>query len=226
MTVDPGELRAIIGPKGAGQDHVLQLDQWISAADFGPRYFRRRGRHRSVAGAPSVARHRGHLSSHRGLPQLSARENLRISVEVASGFRCGRGFARADPMVRARVSDLLDMGGLSGKAHRLVGELAHGDQRAPSCGVELRDASGPTTGCSLWRSRLEDILQALTSFDYCSGKITSPSSPCVRFTLAWRRLVSYGFLTRLAAVMNCITRSSTRATCTTCCGKPERLTAL
>jgi ABC-type uncharacterized transport system ATPase subunit len=32
--------------------------------------------------------------------------------------------------VRARVSDLLDMGGLSGKADRLVGELAHGDQRA------------------------------------------------------------------------------------------------
>jgi branched-chain amino acid transport system ATP-binding protein len=36
----------------------------------------------------------------------------------------------ADQTVRARVSDLLDMGGLSGKADRLVGELAHGDQRA------------------------------------------------------------------------------------------------
>ena len=36
----------------------------------------------------------------------------------------------ADETVHARVSDLLDMGGLSGKADRLVGELAHGDQRA------------------------------------------------------------------------------------------------
>ena len=36
----------------------------------------------------------------------------------------------ADGEIRARVTDLLDMGGLVEKADRLVGELSHGDQRA------------------------------------------------------------------------------------------------
>jgi branched-chain amino acid transport system ATP-binding protein len=36
----------------------------------------------------------------------------------------------ANDEMRARVSELLDMGGLSEKADRLVGELSHGDQRA------------------------------------------------------------------------------------------------
>jgi branched-chain amino acid transport system ATP-binding protein len=33
-------------------------------------------------------------------------------------------------MITGRVSELLEVGGLSDKANRLVGELAHGDQRA------------------------------------------------------------------------------------------------
>ena len=33
-------------------------------------------------------------------------------------------------MISRRVSELLEVGGLSDKANRLVGELAHGDQRA------------------------------------------------------------------------------------------------
>ena len=35
-----------------------------------------------------------------------------------------------DGEIRARVTELLDMGGLADKADRLVGELSHGDQRA------------------------------------------------------------------------------------------------
>ncbi len=59
------------------------------------------------------------------------RENLRIPVEVASGFRLRPWLSRdADKAVRDRVGDLLDMAGLAGKSDRLVGELAHGDQRA------------------------------------------------------------------------------------------------
>ena len=64
-------------------------------------------------------------------PELTVHENLRIPVEVASGFRLQPWLSRdADTKVRARVDELLQMGGLSGKATRLVGELAHGDQRA------------------------------------------------------------------------------------------------
>jgi branched-chain amino acid transport system ATP-binding protein len=64
-------------------------------------------------------------------PELSVHENLRIPVEVASGFRLKPWLSReADEKIRARVAELLQMGGLTEKAGRLVGELAHGDQRA------------------------------------------------------------------------------------------------
>jgi branched-chain amino acid transport system ATP-binding protein len=64
-------------------------------------------------------------------PELSVRENLRIAVEVASGYRTRIWqSAEAEEEVKARVVDLLQMGGLSEKADRLVGEMSHGDQRA------------------------------------------------------------------------------------------------
>jgi branched-chain amino acid transport system ATP-binding protein len=64
-------------------------------------------------------------------PELSVRENLRIATEVAAGYRRRPWISReADAEVSARVTDLSDMGGLSDKETRPVGELSHGDQRA------------------------------------------------------------------------------------------------
>ncbi len=64
-------------------------------------------------------------------PELTVRENLRIPAEVAQGLRLRPWLARADDeRVRARVDELLEMGGLADKADRLVGELPHGDQRS------------------------------------------------------------------------------------------------
>jgi branched-chain amino acid transport system ATP-binding protein len=64
-------------------------------------------------------------------PELTTRENLRIAVEVASGYRYRtRLSSDAEGEVKARVTDLLDISGLVDKADRLVGELSHGDQRA------------------------------------------------------------------------------------------------
>jgi len=64
-------------------------------------------------------------------PELPVRENLRIAVEVAAGNRMNPWLSRdADGEIRARVAELMDRGGLAEKADRLVGELAHGDQRA------------------------------------------------------------------------------------------------
>ena len=63
-------------------------------------------------------------------PELSVRENLSIPVEIASGYGWSSWLSRAaGSKIRAQVSKLLDMGGLADKADRLVGELAHGDQR-------------------------------------------------------------------------------------------------
>jgi branched-chain amino acid transport system ATP-binding protein len=64
-------------------------------------------------------------------PELSVRENLRIAVEVAAGYRLRPWISsEADAEVSARVTDLSDMGGLSDRENRPVGELSHGDQRA------------------------------------------------------------------------------------------------
>jgi len=50
---------------------------------------------------------------------------------VAAGLRVSPWISRSvDRQVRGRVAELLEMGGLAGKADRLVGELSHGDQRA------------------------------------------------------------------------------------------------
>ena len=64
-------------------------------------------------------------------PELTVRENLRIPVEVAAGYRVSPWLSSdADGEIRARVVDLLEMGNLVEKADRPVGELSHGDQRA------------------------------------------------------------------------------------------------
>jgi branched-chain amino acid transport system ATP-binding protein len=131
MTVEPGELRAIIGPNGAGKTTFFNL---ISG------FLRPTSGHITFDGAditdllPARRVWRGIARTFQVtevFPELSVHENLRIPVEVASGFRLRPWLSRvAAEAVGARVSELLDMGGLASKADRLVGELAHGDQRA------------------------------------------------------------------------------------------------
>ncbi len=71
-------------------------------------------------------------------PELTVRENLRIPVEVASGFRLRPWLSKAeDQKIRARVDELLEMGTLTTKAERQVGELSHGDQRATEIMMSL-----------------------------------------------------------------------------------------
>jgi branched-chain amino acid transport system ATP-binding protein len=131
MTVERGELRAVIGPNGAGKTTFFNM---ISG------FFRPTGG-RIVFDGEDIT---GLLPARlvwRGIartfqvtevfPELSVRDNLRIAIEVASGYRL-RPFLRHDAQteVKARVADLLQMSNLAPMADRLVGELSHGDQRA------------------------------------------------------------------------------------------------
>jgi branched-chain amino acid transport system ATP-binding protein len=131
MTVEPGELRAVIGPNGAGKTTFFNLITGFfppsagriifDGEDITPLLPARRV-WRGIARTFQITE---------VFPELTVHENLRIPVEVASGFRLQPWLSReADAKVRARVEELLAMGGLSEKASRLVGELAHGDQRA------------------------------------------------------------------------------------------------
>jgi branched-chain amino acid transport system ATP-binding protein len=131
MALEPGELRAVIGPNGAGKTTFFNTISGFLLPSAG----------RIVFDGEDITSIRPARRVWRGIartfqitevfPELTVRENLRIAVESASGFRLRFWqSAKEGEEVGARVADLLQMSGLTQKADRLVGELAHGDQRA------------------------------------------------------------------------------------------------
>ena len=131
MTVAPGELRAVIGPNGAGKTTFFNMISGFLIPTSG----------RIIFDGEDITRLLPARRVWRGIartfqitevfPELTIRENLRIAVESASGFRLRLWqTSEEDRKVRQCVDELLEMSGLGQKAHRLVGELAHGDQRA------------------------------------------------------------------------------------------------
>lgn len=131
MSVEAGELRAVIGPNGAGKTTFFNLISGFLAPTSGRVLFDGE----DITGLlPARRVWRGITRTFQVtevFPELSVRENLRIAVEVASGYRLRPWMSRhSDAVVSTRVTDLSDMGGLSDKEDFPVGELSHGDQRA------------------------------------------------------------------------------------------------
>jgi branched-chain amino acid transport system ATP-binding protein len=131
LTVEPGELRAVIGPNGAGKTTFFNLISGFFPPTSGSIVF----------DGEDITRLSEHKRVELGMartfqiteifPELTARENVRVAVEVASGARMKPWLAQATRRrIRARVDALLEMGGITAMADRLVGELSHGDQRA------------------------------------------------------------------------------------------------
>jgi len=131
LSVEPGELRAVIGPNGAGKTTFFNMISGFLAPTSGRILFEGEDVTRLL---PARRVWRGIARTFQVtevFPELSVRENLRIATEVAAGYRRRPWISReADAEVSARVTDLSDMGGLSDKETRPVGELSHGDQRA------------------------------------------------------------------------------------------------
>ncbi len=132
MTVEPGELRAVIGPNGAGKTTFFNIISGFLTQTSGKIIFDgedisallpARRVWRGIARTFQITEvfpelYGARKSAHRG------RSGERLS-------HCASGRSRdAEEEVKARVVDLLQMGGLGEKADRLVGELSHGDQRA------------------------------------------------------------------------------------------------
>ena len=118
-------------PQRRRQDHLLQFDQRILPPSAGRIVFEGK----DVTALPADRRVAMGMARTFQIteifPELTMRENLRIPVEVAAGYRLRPWLARgARQEVEARVAELLDLAGLTEKAGRLVGELSHGDQRA------------------------------------------------------------------------------------------------
>jgi branched-chain amino acid transport system ATP-binding protein len=131
LLVEPGELRAVIGPNGAGKTTFFNLISGFFPPTSGTIHF----------DGKDITKWEPHVRVSHGIartfqiteifPELTVRENLRVAVEVAMGQRNRPWQSReADARIRARVSELMDMGGLGAKADRLASEMAHGDQRA------------------------------------------------------------------------------------------------
>ncbi|MEO8924288.1 MAG: ABC transporter ATP-binding protein [Caldimonas sp.] len=138
MTVEPGELRAVIGPNGAGKTTFFNMISGFFPPTTGTIVFDGKDitawpAHKRVAAGMARTFQITEI-----FPELSVRENLRIPVEVAAGLRLRPWLSRAaDAKIRARLDELLGMGGLTEKADRLVGELSHGDQRATEIMMSL-----------------------------------------------------------------------------------------
>ena len=131
LTVEPGELHAIIGPNGAGKTTFFNMISGFYQPTKGRIVFDGT----DVTDVPPQNRVAMGMARTFQITEvfreLTVRENLRVAVEVTQGLRLK--LFRSPQQAREteeRVDELLDMGGLAGKADRHVGELSHGDQRS------------------------------------------------------------------------------------------------
>jgi branched-chain amino acid transport system ATP-binding protein len=138
MRVPKGELRAVIGPNGAGKTTFFNLISGLFPPTAGTIAFDGR----DITQMP--AHRRVTLGMARTFqiteifPELSVFENVRTGVEVASGYGLRPWISAAEKAdVHARVEDILKLAGLAASADRLVGELAHGHQRAAEIAMAL-----------------------------------------------------------------------------------------
>jgi branched-chain amino acid transport system ATP-binding protein len=138
MQVAAGELRAIIGPNGAGKTTFFNMISGFFAPTAGDIVFdgetvTRLAVTRRVA--MGMART---FQITEIFPELTVRENIRIGVESAQGFRLRFWLgAKNTAEVNRGIDEALTLTGLTGKADRLVGELSHGDQRAAEIATAL-----------------------------------------------------------------------------------------
>jgi branched-chain amino acid transport system ATP-binding protein len=138
LAVKEGELRAIIGPNGAGKTTFFNMISGFLRPTAGSVVFDGQ----DVTAIPAHARVSLGMARTFQIteifPELSVHENVRISAEVAAGYRLRPWITRAEAAeVERKIEETLALVGLSAKTNRLVGELAHGDQRAAEIAMAL-----------------------------------------------------------------------------------------
>ncbi len=133
-----GELRAVIGPNGAGKTTFFNLISGLLPPSHGRVIFEGEDITRqSVADrvAKGIVRT---FQITEILPDLTVFENIRVGVETARGLNAWPWISRAERVaINRRVEELIEIVNLNGKSGRVVGELAHGDQRVVEVAVAL-----------------------------------------------------------------------------------------
>jgi len=138
LSVPKGELRAIIGPNGAGKTTFFNLISGLFPPSSGTILFDGR----DVTALPAYRRVVMGMARTFQIteifPELTVFENVRVATEVSNGLRLRSWISRAEKaQIYRMVGETLTLAGLDGKADRLVGELAHGDQRATEIATAL-----------------------------------------------------------------------------------------
>jgi branched-chain amino acid transport system ATP-binding protein len=138
LTIAKGELCAIIGPNGAGKTTFFNLISGFFLPTSGTIIFDGR----DITKLPTHERVTGGMARTFQIteifPELTVFENVRIAAEVAGGFRLRPWINRAEmAKVHRHVEATLKQVSLEAKTDRLVGELAHGDQRAAEIAMAL-----------------------------------------------------------------------------------------
>jgi branched-chain amino acid transport system ATP-binding protein len=138
LAVAAGELRAIIGPNGAGKTTFFNLISGFFRPTAGTIHFDDRDITKLPAEKRVVLGMARTFQITEIFPELTVHENVRIGTEAAAGFRLRPWLSGAEHAeIEARIEATLKLAGLEAKAHRLVGELAHGDQRAAEIAMAL-----------------------------------------------------------------------------------------
>jgi branched-chain amino acid transport system ATP-binding protein len=138
LTVQRGELRAIIGPNGAGKTTFFNLITGFFPPSKGQIVFDGQ----DVTSVPVPGRVKMGMARTFQItevfPELPVRENIRIAVEVAGGYALRPRLSATERSAVSRaVDELLERTRITASADRLVGELAHGDQRIAEIAMAL-----------------------------------------------------------------------------------------
>ena len=138
LSVPKGELHAIIGPNGAGKTTFFNLISGFFPPSAGTIWFDGRDITRMAAHKRVTLGMARTFQITEIFPELTVFENVRIGAEVAGGFGLRPWIARAEKEeIHRHVENTLKQAGLDAKSDRLVGELAHGDQRAAEIAMAL-----------------------------------------------------------------------------------------
>jgi branched-chain amino acid transport system ATP-binding protein len=136
--MNEGELRAVIGPNGAGKTTFFNLITGFFPPTAGEIWFDGK----DIRNRPAVYRVRQGIVRTFQITEvfldLSVYENVRFAVETAARLNGRPWLSRAQRQaVTARIDELLGVVDLAPKADRIVGELAHGDQRVVEIALTL-----------------------------------------------------------------------------------------
>ncbi len=133
-----GELRAVIGPNGAGKTTFFNLISGLLPPTSGEVTFEGE----TITEQTIVKRvAKGIVRTFQIteiLPDLTVYENIRVGVETAARLNAKPWISRHERIIiRRRIEELIHTVDLNGKTNRVVGEMAHGDQRVVEVAVAL-----------------------------------------------------------------------------------------